>query len=138
MPGKVNPVMAECMNMICFQVAGNDTATALAVQAGQFNLNVMMPLMAFNLLQSIRLLSRYIPDFVDKCVSGITANRERCRKYFENSVGLATALSPHIGYLNAAEIVHQSLVTGESIKSLAIKRGIMTEKEFDAATSPLK
>jgi aspartate ammonia-lyase len=111
---------------------------ALAVQAGQFDLNVMMPLMAYNLLQSIRLFSQYVPDFVDKCVSGITANEKRCREYFENSVGLATALNPHIGYLHAAEIAHQSLLSGESIKHLAIKRGIMTEREFEAVTNPLR
>jgi aspartate ammonia-lyase len=137
MPGKLNPVMAECLNMICFQVIGNDLTTALAVQAGQFDLNVMMPLMAYNLLHSLRLLSNYLPDFVEKCVNGITPNVERCRKYFENSVGLATALNPHIGYLNAAEVVHQSLQTGESIKRLVIQRGIMSEKEFEAATNPL-
>jgi aspartate ammonia-lyase len=137
MPGKINPVMAECMNMICFQVVGNDLTNALAVQAGQFDLNVMMPLMAYNLLQSMRLLSNYIADFIQKCVNGITANKERCREYFEKSVGLATALNPHIGYLHAAEIAHQSLLTGESIRSITLKRGIMTEKEFETATDPL-
>lgn len=138
MPGKVNPVMAECLNMISFQVVGNDLATALAVQAGQFDLNVMMPVMAYNILQSMRLFTNYIPDFVEKCVDGITANKERCRQYFERSVGLATALNPHIGYLNAAAIVHESRATGDSIKNLTIKRDIMTAREFEAATNPLK
>ncbi|RJP21735.1 MAG: aspartate ammonia-lyase [Candidatus Abyssobacteria bacterium SURF_5] len=137
MPGKVNPVMAECLNMICFQVIGHDLTVSLAVQAGQFDLNVMMPLMAYNLLQSMRLLSSYLPDFIEKCITGITANEERCRRYFEGSVALATALNPHIGYLNAAEIAHQSLLTGESIKKLAIQRGIMTEEQFEAVTDPL-
>jgi aspartate ammonia-lyase len=137
MPGKINPVMAECMNMICYQVVGHDLVTALAVQAGQLDLNVMMPLMAYNLLQSMRLFSNYIPDFIEKCIVGITANSERCRQYFEHSVGLATALNPHIGYLKAAEIAHQSILTGESIKSLAVKRGIMTAEEFEAVTNPL-
>ncbi|GAB4330818.1 MAG: aspartate ammonia-lyase [Candidatus Abyssubacteria bacterium] len=137
MPGKVNPVMAECLDMIGFQVVGNDLAVALAVQAGQFDLNVMMPLMALNMIQSIRLLSNYLPDFTERCVRGITADSERCLHYFERSVGLATALSPRVGYLKAAEIAHESIRSGESIKALAIRKGIVTEKEFDRITDPL-
>jgi aspartate ammonia-lyase len=138
MPGKVNPVMAECLNMICFQVVGNDLAVALAVQAGQFDLNVMMPLMAFNLLQSMRLLSNYLPYFVKECLEGITANKDRCRRYFEGSIGLATVLSPFIGYLKAAEIAHEAYDSGESIKSLAIRKGILSEAEFERITDPLR
>jgi aspartate ammonia-lyase len=138
MPGKVNPVMAECLNMIAFQVIGNDHAVALAVQAGQFDLNVMMPSMALNLLQSIRLLSTYIPDFTEKCVEGIAANKERCMQYHERSLGLATALSPHIGYLKAAEIVHQALSSAKSIKTITIEHGILSEAEFERITNPLK
>ncbi len=137
MPGKVNPVMAECLDMICFQVIGNDLAVALAVQAGQFDLNVMMPLMALNMIQSIRLLSNYLPDFAAKCVEGIVANEDHCKHYFERSVGLATALSPFVGYLNAAEIAHEAAKTGESVKALAIRKGIVTEGEFDRITNPL-
>ncbi len=137
MPGKVNPVMAECLNMVAFQVVGNDTAVALAVQAGQFDLNVMMPVMALNLLCSIRLFANYLPDFTDKCVTGITANEERCRQYFERSVGLATALSPYVGYLEAAEIAHEASRSGESIRDIALRRGILSEREFDKITSPL-
>ncbi len=137
MPGKVNPVMAECLDMVAFQVVGNDLATALAVQAGQFDLNVMMPLMALNLLQSIRILANYLPDFTAKCIEGIVANKERCTEYFERSLGLATALSPYIGYLKAAEIVHEALRSGESIKGIALRRGILSEAEFDRITNPL-
>ncbi|UCD58152.1 MAG: aspartate ammonia-lyase [Candidatus Hydrogenedentota bacterium] len=137
MPGKVNPVMAECLNMIAFRVVGNDLSVALAVQAGQLDLNVMMPLMAFNLLESIRLLARYIPDFTERCVKGITVNRDRCTQYFERSIGLATALSPYVGYLKAAEIAHEAFSSGESIKSLAIKKGILSEAEFERTTNPL-
>ncbi len=136
MPGKVNPVMAECLDMVAFQVVGNDLVTALAVQAGQFELNVMMPSMALNLLQSIRLLANYLPDFAERCVKGIVANRERCAEYFERSLGLATALSRYIGYLKAAEVVHEAVRTGASIKEIAIGRGILSESEFDRITSP--
>jgi aspartate ammonia-lyase len=137
MPGKVNPVMAECLDMVAFQVVGNDVAGALAVQAGQFDLNVMMPSMALNLLQSIRLLSRYLPDFSERCIAGITANRKRCVEYHERSLGLATALSPVIGYLRAAEIVHEALASGESIKSIAVRSGILSEEEFERITNPI-
>ena len=137
MPGKVNPVMAECLDMVAFQVVGNDLATALAVQAGQFDLNVMMPSMALNLLQSIRLLANYLPDFTEQCVRGIVANEKRCAEYYERSLGLATALNPYIGYLKAAEIVHEALRTGESIRDIAIARGIVSESEFEKITSPV-
>jgi len=137
MPGKVNPVMAECLNMVSFQVVGNDLATALAVQAGQFDLNVMMPSMALNVLQSIRLLANYLPDFTERCVKGIEANRKRCADYHERSLGLATALSPYIGYLRAAEVVHEALGSGDSIKEIAVGRGILSEAEFDRITNPV-
>lgn len=138
MPGKVNPVMAECLNMVSFQVVGNDLAISLAVQAGQFDLNVMMPLMALNLLHSIRFLANYLPDFSNYCVKGIVANEERCRHYFERSVGLATALSPYIGYLNAAEIAHEAATTGKSIRSIAVGKEIVSEAEFDRISDPLR
>jgi len=137
MPGKVNPVMAECLNMIAFQVVGADLATALAVQAGQFELNVMMPSMALNLLQSIRLLSNYLPDFTERCVKDIAANKERCSEYYERSLGLATALSPYIGYLRAAELAHEALAAGKSIRSVALQKGILSEAEFDRIVDPL-
>jgi len=138
MPGKVNPVMAECLNMIAFQVVGNDHAVAFAVQAGQFDLNVMMPSMALNLLQSIRLLANYLPDFTEKCIAGIAVNERRCKRYHERSLGLATALSPHIGYLKAAEIVHEAIASDTSIRTIAVERGILTGAEFDRITNPLK
>jgi aspartate ammonia-lyase len=97
----------------------------------------MMPLMALNMIHSIRLLSNYLPDFAAKCVEGIVANEDHCKHYFERSVGLATALSPFVGYLNAAEIAHEAAKTGESVKALAIRKGIVTEGEFDRITNPL-
>jgi aspartate ammonia-lyase len=137
MPGKVNPVMAECLDMVAFQVVGNDLSTALAVQAGQFELNVMMPSMALNMLNSIRLLANYLPDFTERCVKGIEADAARCADYHARSLGLATVLSPSIGYMEAAEIVHEALATGTSIKKIAVIKGILSEEDFDNITSPL-
>ena len=115
MPGKVNPVMAECLDMVCFQVIGNDTATAMAAQAGQLELNVMTPVMTHNILESLNLLIRYLPDFRSKCVDGIMADKERCASYIEKNPILATLLSERIGYLAAAELVKESTSTGMSI-----------------------
>src|SRR5439155_8831860 len=98
MPGKINPVMPELAAMVAFQVVGNDTAVALAVQAGQLELNVMMPTMAYSVLQSITILTNMLKVFTDKCIAGLTVNKERCRFYAESTVSLATALNPYIGY----------------------------------------
>lgn len=132
MPGKVNPVMAECLNMIAFQVVGNDLTCAMAVQAGQLDLNVMMPVMIYNILDSMYLLTNYLPVFVEKCVLGITANRERCRQYFEQSVALATILNPRIGYLKAAEIAKESEKRGVSVAELVLEKGLLTGEELEA------
>src|SRR6185437_1754411 len=105
MPGKINPVMPELAAMVSFQVIGNDTAVAFAVQAGQLELNVMMPTMVHNVLQSITILANMLRQFDKYCVAGITANEARCRQYAESTVSLATALNPYIGYAKAAEIV---------------------------------
>src|SRR5690606_28784790 len=98
MPGKVNPVMAEVVNQVCFQVIGNDLTVGLASQAGQFELNVMEPIMAFNLIQSLDMLRNVLNVFIDKCLVGITANEENCRDMVERSISIVTALSPHLGY----------------------------------------
>ena len=109
MPGKINPSMVECLNMICFQVIGNDTAVALGVQAGQLELNVMMPGMAVALLDSMTYLRQFLPTFSSRCLAGITVDEERCRWYLENSVGLATILNQKIGYLKAAEVAKKEI-----------------------------
>jgi aspartate ammonia-lyase len=136
MPGKVNPVMAECLNMICFQVLGNDTAVAYAAQAGQFQLNVMMPLVAYNLLHAQKILQAFLPHFSRRCIAGITANPERCRAYFERTLGMATALNPIIGYSRAAQVVQQALREGKSVFQVIEETGLMTAAEIRAKFDP--
>jgi len=129
MPGKVNPVMAECLDMVAFQVVGNDLAVSLAVQAGQLELNVMMPLMMHNLLQSLMLLSNYLPVFTKRCVEGIMVDPERCVGYVEKNPSLAVFLSPSIGYLQAAKVAEQALEEKRSVKEIALQRGLLTAEE---------
>ncbi len=136
MPGKINPVLPELVAMVGFQVVGNDTATALAVQAGQLELNVMMPTMAYNTLGSISILANALHQFDTRCIAGITANVSRCQEYSEKTVSLATALNPYIGYAQAAEIVKESVATGETIIALARKRKLLSEEEIAAILDP--
>jgi aspartate ammonia-lyase len=137
MPGKVNPSMAEMLGMVCFQVLGNDAAVAWAVGAGQLELNVMMPAMAHNLLQSLEVLTNAVGVFTSRCVSGIRADAERCRRYAESSVSLATVLNPRIGYDRAAEIVKEALAQGRTVLEVARERAGLSEEEiqdlFDVA-----
>lgn len=128
MPGKVNPVMAECLDMVAFQVVGCDTAVGLAVQAGQMELNVMMPSIAYNLLFSIQILSNYLPVFNKRCVRGIVVDKERCEQYLEKNPSLATLLAPKIGYLEAAKIAKQAQVQKRTVKEVAIEKGIPKEE----------
>ncbi|MBK1987780.1 aspartate ammonia-lyase [Sphaerospermopsis aphanizomenoides BCCUSP55] len=130
MPGKYNPVMAEMTSMVCFQVMGYDNAIALAAQAGQLELNVMMPLIAYNLIHSIEILGNTISALTNNCIQGITANKERCLAYAEGSLALVTALNPHIGYLNAAAVAKESLETGKSLRQIVLEKGLMTEAEL--------
>ena len=136
MPGKINPVMAELAAMVSFQVIGNDTAVAYAVQAGQLELNVMMPTMAYNILQSITILANMLHQFDVYCIAGITANRDRCQQYAESTVSLATALNPYIGYAKAAEIVKESVATGRTIVDLAREKNLLSEKEIAEILDP--
>jgi aspartate ammonia-lyase len=138
MPGKINPVMAELAAMVGFQVIGNDTAVAYAVQAGQLELNVMMPTMAYNVLQSITILANMLRQFDRHCIAGITANEARCRMYAESTVSLATALNPYIGYAKAAEIVKESVATGRSIIELAREKKLLSEKEIAEILDPVR
>jgi aspartate ammonia-lyase len=127
MPGKYNPVMAEMTAMVCFQVMGYDAAIALAAQAGQLELNVMMPLIAYNLIHSIEIMGNTLAALTEKCIQGITAKGDRCLAYAEGSLALVTALNPHIGYLNAAAIAKESLETGKSLRQIVLERGLMDE-----------
>lgn len=136
MPGKVNPVMPEVTDMVCFQVIGADLTVALAAQAGQLELNVMMPVIAFNLLFSLEILKNCLHQFSNLCVAGITANEERCRNYLDQSVGLATVLAPSIGYAAAAEVAKESAKTGKSIRQVILERRILTEQELDQVLAP--
>ena len=129
MPGKINPVLAELAAMVGFQVVGNDTAVAMAVQAGQLELNVMMPTMAYNVLQSVSILTNMLREFDTRCVRGITANRARCEWYAQSTVALATALNPYIGYAKAAELVKESVATGRSVIEVAREKGVLSEEQ---------
>ena len=136
MPGKVNPVMAECLGMVAMQVVGNDTAVALAVQAGQLELNVFMPLIAHNLLGSLEILAAFLPVFTERCVRGIDADPDRCRHYFDTSIGLATILNQHIGYAKAAEVAKEAVASGKSLRDLILEKRLMTEAELQNALDP--
>lgn len=131
MPGKVNPSMAEMVNMVCYQVIGLDTAITLCAQAGQLELNVMMPLVAYDLLHAIGILARAVTQFSRRCISGITANEERCRLYAENSTSIVTVLNPHIGYAAAAEIAKEYMATGKSIREVVLEKGLLTKEQLD-------
>jgi aspartate ammonia-lyase len=138
MPGKVNPVMLEMLDMVCFQVCGNDTAIAMAVQAGQLDLNVMMPLIGHNLLQSMEILTNATHVVAERCIRGIGADEARNRHYFEASVGMATVLNPLIGYEAAAKVAQESAETGETIVEVVRRRGLLSEdvltRLFDPST----
>jgi len=125
MPGKVNPVLAEMLNMVCFHALGCDTTITRAAQAGQLELNVMMPIVAYNLLHEIEILTGGINSFTEKCVVDLAADEEKCRFYAERSPALATALSPYIGYEKAAELAKEALAKNISVKELALSKKIM-------------
>jgi aspartate ammonia-lyase len=131
MPGKVNPVMAECLDMIAFQVVGNDAAVALAVQAGQLELNVMTPAIAYNMLFSIQILANYIPVFTEKCVKGITVDEKRCEQYLGKNPSLATLLAPKIGYLEAAKIAKQAEAENRTVKEVAQEKKVLSPEELE-------
>jgi len=136
MPGKVNPVMGELLDMVAFQVVGCDTVVALAVQAGQLDLNVMMPAMIWNVLHAIEILKNTCRAVAAKCIAGITANRETCERYAYRTPSIATALNPVIGYSRAAEIVKKSLKTGKSIPEICLEEKVLTQKELDYILDP--
>lgn len=131
MPAKVNPSAAECLNMVAFHVVGADLATSLAVQAGQLEINVMMPLAAFEVLSSAQLLTNYLPVFARSCVDGITVNAPTLERYLLRSTAIATILTPKFGYLKVAELIHESARTGEPVKTLLVRHGLLTAAEAD-------
>ncbi len=131
MPGKVNPVIAECLNMICFHVVGNDLAITMAAQAGQMELNVMMPVIIFNLLQSIQILCNGLETFNRRCLAGIEADAERCREYARSTAGLATLLNPLIGYHRAAQVAKKAIETGRPIAEIVLEEGLLEPDELE-------
>jgi fumarate hydratase class II len=137
MPGKVNPVMSESMMMVCAQVIGADATITWAAANGNFELNVMMPVMAHNLLCSIRLLGNVAEIFAEKCVDGIVANEERCQELVELSMAMVTSLAPKIGYDQAAEIAKESARTGRTVREIARAKKVLPEMELNAALDPV-
>ena len=136
MPGKVNPVIPEALCQVVAQVMGNDLTVAIAGMSGNFELNVMMPVMAYNLLQSIRLLSIASSVFTEKCVNGLKADKERCREMIEKSLAMVTALSPRIGHDRAAEIAKEAYRTGRTIREVAIQKGVLPARELEKILDP--
>lgn len=131
MPGKVNPVMAEMLNMVCFYVVGADASIAMAAQAGQLELNVMMPLIAYQLPTAITVFGNALEAFSTKCVKGLKADESRCEDYAEKSLSIVTALNPYIGYLKAAEIAKESQATGKRIRDLVLEKKLLTKEKLD-------
>ncbi|MGL4997623.1 MAG: aspartate ammonia-lyase [Cetobacterium sp.] len=138
MPGKVNPVIPEVMNQICFQIFGNDQTVTKAAEAGQLELNVFEPVLFFNLFQSIEILKNGVNTLIDNCLLGITANPKRCQELVDCSVGVITALNPHIGYKNAADIAKTSIKTGVSVVDLVLERKLLTREELSIILNPFE
>jgi fumarate hydratase class II len=137
MPGKVNPVAAEAVCQVVAQVIGNDAAVTFGGAAGNFELNVMLPVIGRNLLESIRLLASVSRVFADKCVSGIEANVDQLKRYAESSPSITTSLVPYIGYDKVAKVVKESAATGKSPREVVLEWGLMTDAELDAALDVL-
>ncbi len=138
MPGKVNPTQCEAVTMVAVQVMGNDTAVGLAASQGNFELNVFMPVCAYNFLQSARLLSEAMTSFCNNCVIGICANTEKMKTDLQNSLMLVTALNPHIGYENAAKVAKLAYIENISLKDACVQLGFMSAEEFDTVVIPEK
>jgi aspartate ammonia-lyase len=136
MPGKVNPVIPEVVNQIAYQVVGADLTITMAAENGQLELNVMEPVIAYNLFQSITILGRACAVLGDKCVLGITANQERCRQLVENSIGIITALNPLIGYENSSSVAKEALEGGRSVYELILEKKLLSKEKLDEVLSP--
>lgn len=137
MPGKVNPVIAEVLNQTCYQVVGNDLAVSLAVENGQFELNVMEPVMAFNMFNSMKFLTNAVNGFVDKLLKDLEPNRQQCQHWLDRSVGVVTALLPHIGYEQSAQLAKEAYSSGRPIREIILEKGIMSEERLNEVMSPM-
>src|SRR5690625_1904228 len=131
MPGKVNPVMAEVVNQVAFQVSGNDHTVCLASEAGQFELNVMEPVLVYHLIDSVKVMTNVVKVFREYCVTGIKAHVEQLEENMNKSLGIITAINPHVGYERATEIAQEAFETGESIRDICERRRILTKEELD-------
>jgi aspartate ammonia-lyase len=138
MPGKVNPSMLEMLNMVCHQIIGCDCAVSGSAQAGQLELNVMMPVIVFNLDFMIRILSNALREVKARCIDGIKANEERCRQFAEGSIGLVTALSPHIGYEKAAEVAKKALEEGVTLREILSREGLLSSEKIAEILNPIE
>jgi len=136
MPGKVNPVIAESVTMVCAQVIGNDVTVTIGGQAGNFELLVMLPVMAYNLLQSIELLATASNNFAAKCIEGITANKERCQSLIEESLAMCTALAPEIGYEAAAKLAKEAYRSGKTVREVAKDQKVLSETRLHELLDP--
>ncbi|MBW7571309.1 aspartate ammonia-lyase [Caproiciproducens faecalis] len=136
MPGKVNPVIPEVVTQVAFNIIGNDMAITMAAEAGQMELNAFEPVLFYNLFESLTTLENAVTTFVDNCVSGITANESRCKELLGQSVGIATALCPYIGYKKSAEIAKQALRTGRHVEEIALEDGLLTKQSLDNILNP--
>ena len=136
MPGKVNPVIPEVVNQVCFKVIGNDTAITFAAEAGQLQLNVMEPVITESLFESLIWLKNAIETLTEECVLGITVNKERCFEMVKNSIGIVTALNPYIGYKTSTKVAKEALETNRSVYDIVLEKGLMTQEKLDEALDP--
>ena len=136
MPGKVNPVIPEVTNQVCYKVIGNDTTVAFAAEAGQLHLNVMEPVIAESILESVTWLRNVIDTLRTKCIEGITVNAEHCYDMVKNSIGIVTALNPYIGYKGSTKVAKEALETGRSVYDIVLEKGLMTKEKLDEALNP--
>ncbi|WP_444670966.1 aspartate ammonia-lyase [Flavobacterium columnare] len=136
MPGKVNPVIPEVMNQVCFRVIGNDLTVTMAAEAGQLQLNVMEPVLIYAILESMQLMSQAMDTLREKCINGITANEEHCREMVLHSIGIVTALNPYIGYKNSTKIAKEALETGKSVYNLVLEHNILSKEQLDDILNP--
>lgn len=136
MPGKVNPVIPEVMNQVCYRVIGNDLTVTMAAEAGQLQLNVMEPVLTYAIMESMQLLSNGMDTLRERCIDGITANEEHCRDMVLHSIGIVTALNPYIGYKNSTKIAKEALETGKSVYNLVLEHKILSKEQLDDILNP--
>lgn len=136
MPGKVNPVIPEVVNQVCFRIIGNDLTVSFAAEAGQLELNVMEPVLSFSIMESIQLLGNALDTLVKKCISGITANKEVCENMVKGSIGIVTALNPYIGYKNSSKIAKEALKTGRRVYDLVLEHQLLSKERLDEILDP--